>query len=68
MALGFAALLLFSVRAGGSVGTDEGKSYLVKAYFNNVGNLKVDSPVKSALVLEQLIGEFLYRSATQGGE
>lgn len=48
VALGLAALIMLSMRVSNLNSFYEGESYQVKAYFSNVGGLKVKSPVTMA--------------------
>jgi len=55
VALGFTALIFLAVKVG-SYSTARGLTYSVKAPFDNIGNLKVRAPVKSAGVLVGRVG------------
>lgn len=53
--LGFAALVFLAVKVG-SYSTARGAIYSVNASFDNIGNLKVRAPVKSAGVVVGRVG------------
>ena len=55
VALGFGALIFLAVKVG-SYSTARGSTYSVKASFDNIGNLKVRAPVKSAGVVVGRVG------------
>jgi phospholipid/cholesterol/gamma-HCH transport system substrate-binding protein len=45
---GFAALLMLALKVANFESLGSGKSYLLKAHFNNIGGLKERAPVRSA--------------------
>jgi len=56
VALGFAALIFLAVKVGSYSDVSRGATYSVKASFDNIGNLKVRAPVKSAGVVVGRVG------------
>ena len=56
VALGFAALLALALKVGNLATANIGDTYSVQAYFDNVGSLKANAPVKSAGVVVGRVG------------
>ncbi|MCL2876070.1 MAG: outer membrane lipid asymmetry maintenance protein MlaD [Betaproteobacteria bacterium] len=70
VALGFAALVFLAVKVGSYSDVSRGSTYSVKAAFDNIGNLKVRAPVKSAGVVVGRVGSIkldqeVYRAIVQ---
>ncbi len=51
VAVGIAALIGLAMKVGNLTSSNIGKTYTVKAYYENIGGLKVRAPVKSAGVV-----------------
>ncbi len=51
VAIGLAALVFLSLKAGNLVSANIGETYVLTARFDNIGGLKVRAPVKSAGVV-----------------
>lgn len=60
VALGFAALLGLAMKVGNLTSSDIGDTYMVSAYFENIGGLKVRAPVKSAGVVVGRVDEIKF--------
>lgn len=60
VALGFAALLGLAMKVGNLTSSDVGDTYMVSAYFENIGGLKVRAPVKSAGVVIGRVDEIKF--------
>ena len=61
--LGFLALGFLAIKVGSFSDVSSGKTYSVKASFDNIGGLKVRAPVKSAGVVVGRVGAISYDSA-----
>ena len=64
VALGVAALLGLAMKVGNLTTTNIGKTYMVKAAFENIGGLKPRAPVKSAGVVVGRVGDITFDSET----
>lgn len=51
VAIGIAALVFLSLKAGNLISSNVGETYVLSAKFDNIGGLKVRAPVKSAGVV-----------------
>ena len=58
--LGIAALLGLSMKVGNLTSSNIGSTYAVKAYYENIGGLKVRAPIKSAGVVVGRVGDITF--------
>ncbi len=64
VAIGLAALFTLALKVSNADSFDQGKTYTVKASFNNIGGLKVRSPIKSAGVVVGRVSDIHFDNQT----
>lgn len=64
VALGLAALLFLALKVGNLSSSEVGRTYSLQARFDNIGSLKVRSPVKSAGVVVGRVDQILFDPET----
>jgi phospholipid/cholesterol/gamma-HCH transport system substrate-binding protein len=65
---GIGALLFLALKVGNMGAFDTAEAYPVKAYFGNIGGLKVRAPVKSAGVVVGRVAEIRFNNADYEAE
>jgi phospholipid/cholesterol/gamma-HCH transport system substrate-binding protein len=68
VAAGIGALLFLGLKVGNLGAFDNAETYAVRAYFGNIGGLKVRAPVKSAGVVVGRVGEIRFDNAEYEAE